>query len=53
MDEMRDDDKVELANCIFGQGRAFVPVIYMDQKKVGGYGELLDMSKKGDIHKVL
>jgi len=41
LDEMFGPDSEEVSNCIFGQDQRFVPMIFMDKRKVGGYGELL------------
>ena len=53
LDEIAQGDAYEVSNCIYGKGeRKTVPVIFMDNKKVGGYGELMDMQKQGAINKV-
>lgn len=41
LDEMHPGDAEELVNCIYGaKEQRTVPVIFMDNKKVGGFGEL-------------
>ena len=40
---------MEIANCIYGKGRRYVPYIYMDKQRVGGYGELYEMHKEGVV----
>ena len=47
-----EKDKMIVANCIYGTERPTVPVIYMDNQKVGGYGELYQMHKEGTIKSV-
>jgi glutaredoxin 3 len=49
LDEIYGEDQMEVANCIYGKSQRFVPMIYMNQSKVGGYGELYQLSKDGQI----
>mgnify|MGYP003695065973 CR=1 FL=1 len=49
MDKMHPNDSYEVVNCIFGTPRYHVPVIYMNSKKLDGYGELLQMQRDGAL----
>lgn len=41
LDEISGADQMEVANCLYGEdNRRFVPFIYLNQKKLGSYGEL-------------
>ena len=51
LDEIQGIDQVEVANCIYGDKRRFVPQIYMNDKHVGGFSELYSMHQKGEITK--
>jgi glutaredoxin 3 len=44
IDELVSQDAEDLSNCLFKDGEnRFVPMIYMHNKRVGGYSELLQM----------
>ena len=47
LDHLNPNDQMEIANCIFGMKQRYVPYIYMDNKRVGSYGELWDMHQTG------
>lgn len=40
LDEISGQDQMEVANCIYGDDRRFVPFIYLNNERLGGYGEL-------------
>jgi len=42
---------MEVANCIYGKERRFVPLVYLNGAKIGGFGELFEMQKAGTIKK--
>jgi hypothetical protein len=42
---------MEVANCIYGKNRRFVPMVFLNKGKVGGYGELFEMQKAGTLKK--
>ena len=51
LDEINGIDYFEVQNCIYGKGQRFVPMVYINQTKVGGYGELKQMHKDGTLNK--
>lgn len=40
LDTLHPNDTYEIVNCIFGSPEYYVPYIYYDSQRVGGYGEL-------------
>ena len=41
LDLLNQQDGMEVGNCVYGSApRRYVPYIYLDQKALGGYGEL-------------
>ena len=41
LDLLSQEDSMEVGNCVYGQTpRRYVPYIYLDGQKLGGYGEL-------------
>ena len=41
LDEISGQDQMEVANCIYGEdNRRFVPYVYLNQQRLGSYGEL-------------
>jgi glutaredoxin len=40
LDELQPNDQMEFANCIYGKGQRFVPLIFLKGQMLGGYGEL-------------
>ena len=42
---------MEVANCIYGNKARYVPQIFMNDKKVGGFGELYGMHQNGQLVK--
>ena len=41
LDEISGLDQMEVANCIYGiEERRFVPYVYLNQERLGSYGEL-------------
>merc|ERR1719253_390765 len=49
LDEMYGEDQMEIANCVYGEERRFVPYIYYDQKRLGSYGELYQLDQEGKV----
>ena len=49
LDEISGTDQMEVANCIYGDDRRFVPYVYYNKEKVGGYGELFNLDKEGKL----
>ena len=50
LDEISGADQMEVANCIYGQDeRRFVPFVYLNQQRLGSYGELHVMDKQGTL----
>ena len=49
LDEISGADQMEVANCIYGDDRRYVPYVYLNQKRLGGYGELHNMDKEGTL----
>ena len=43
---------MEIANCIFGMNQRYVPYIYMQEKRVGSYGELWDIHQKNKFEEL-
>ena len=40
---------MEVANCIFGEERRYVPYIFLNHQRIGGYGELYEMEQQGNL----
>ena len=38
---------MEVANCLYGTDKRFVPLVYFDKKKIGGYEDLYHVNRKG------
>jgi glutaredoxin len=51
LDEIYGEDQMEVANCIYGKERRFVPLVFLNKAKVGGFGELFEMQKAGTLTK--
>ena len=51
LDEIHGLDQMEVANCIYGKNARYVPQIYMNDKKVGGFSELYNLHKNGELVK--
>ena len=49
LDEISGVDQMEVANCIYGEDRRFVPFIYLNNERLGSYGELFNMDKAGTL----
>ena len=42
-------DQMEVANCIFGEGRRFVPFMFYNNRKIGSMLELVKLQKEGRL----
>ena len=40
LDQLNPNDQMEIANCIFGMNQRYVPYVYLNQQRIGSYGEL-------------
>ena len=50
MDKIAAVDQRHVSNCLYGRSeQRFVPVIFFNQKKLGGFGELLALEKNGGL----
>lgn len=50
LDEISGIDQMEVANCIYGMDeRRFVPFVYLNQERLGSYGELVHMDQQGTL----
>ena len=50
LDEISGVDQMEVANCLYGADkRRFVPFVYLNQERLGSYGELHQMDSKGTL----
>ena len=50
LDEISGADQMEVANCIYGiDERRFVPFVYLNQERLGSYGELHQMDQAGTL----
>ena len=49
LEEIAGVDQMEVANCIYGEDRRFVPYIYLNQQRLGSYGELFDLDRSGAL----
>lgn len=49
LDEISGVDQMEVANCIYGDDRRFVPFVYLNQQRLGSYGELHQMDQAGTL----
>jgi glutaredoxin 3 len=50
IDELVAQDAEALSDCLYAKSeRRTVPIIYMHNKRVGGYGELLQMQKNDTL----
>ena len=52
LDELQGLDQMQVANCIFGKERRFVPYIYLGGKNLGSFAELYDLHQKKEVRKV-
>ena len=49
LDEISGVDQMEVANCIYGDDRRFVPYVYLNSQRLGSYGELHQMDQAGTL----
>jgi len=49
LDEISGVDQMEVANCIYGEDRRFVPYVYLNQQRLGSYGELHLLDRDGAL----
>ena len=49
LDELYGEDQVEIANCIYGQDRRFVPFVYLGGKALGSFGELYKLHQARQV----
>ena len=50
LDMLNQKDSMEVGNCVYGSTpRRYVPYIYMDNKRIGSYGELWDLHQSGTL----
>ncbi len=48
LDNYSDEDRIEYGHCIWGaMSRRFVPFVYINQKPLGSYSELVEAQEKG------
>lgn len=40
LDKLKRDDQKEVANCIYGTSQPVVPIVFLHNKKIGGFSEL-------------
>ena len=50
LDKMSQEDGNEVGNCVYGSTpRRFVPIVYLDNQKLGGYQELFNLHQGGKL----
>lgn len=43
LDHLDPNDQMEIGNCLYGNKPRYVPLIFLNGQKVGGYGELMKL----------
>lgn len=49
LDKLHPNDSYEIVNCVFGRPEYYVPYIFYEKQRLGGFGELRELHNKGKL----